>query len=290
MQVTRHIHALKVPFQVRPVPGVTLERFVYVYLVCGRGITLIDSGVAGSERAIFDYLRSIEREPDEIGMLVLTHSHPDHIGAARAVQAATGCTIAAHGAEREWIEDVDLQARQRPVPGFGDLVAGSVRVDRVLQDGEAIVREEGLWLEVLHTPGHSRGSISLVLPQDRAFFSGDAVPLPGDVPIYEDVAAAVRSIRRLRDVKDIDVLLSSWDVPQNGSNIRRRMDEALAWLQRVDETVRKAAGDTAATDPLALCRRVLAALGVPAGAANPLVARSFASHLQMRDLAELMGV
>jgi glyoxylase-like metal-dependent hydrolase (beta-lactamase superfamily II) len=288
MQITPHIHALKIPFQVKPAPGVVLERFVYVYLICGRRVTLIDSGVAGCEGTILDYLRSIGREPAEIAMLVLTHSHPDHVGAARAIQQATGCRVAAHAAEQDWIEDVDLQARQRPVPGFATLVGGSVRVDQVLQHGDTIDLEDTLRLEVLHTPGHSRGSISLVFPQDQALFSGDAIPLAGDIPIYEDPAALVQSIRCLRDKTGIDVVLSSWDAPRRGEQVRCRMDEALAYLQRIHNAVLKVAADNSAPEPMVLCRQVLADLGVPAVAANPLVAKSFLSHLALRENPDLL--
>jgi glyoxylase-like metal-dependent hydrolase (beta-lactamase superfamily II) len=45
----------------------------------GKKIYLIDSGVASSEQIIFDYIRQTGRNPDEISMIVLTHSHPDHI-------------------------------------------------------------------------------------------------------------------------------------------------------------------------------------------------------------------
>jgi glyoxylase-like metal-dependent hydrolase (beta-lactamase superfamily II) len=49
---------------------------------------------------IFDYIRSTGRDPSEIVLIILTHSHPDHIGAARAIKQLTGCSIAAHPAER----------------------------------------------------------------------------------------------------------------------------------------------------------------------------------------------
>ena len=135
-------------------------------------ICLIDSGVAGSEKIILDYLKATGRSPQEISRLILTHAHPDHIGAAAAIKRISGCTVAAHAAEKAWIEDVDLQAKERPVPGFRSLVGGSVQVDQTLQDGDVLHLESGLTLRVLHTPGHSPGSISLWLAEDGALFSG----------------------------------------------------------------------------------------------------------------------
>ncbi|HEY9827804.1 MAG TPA: MBL fold metallo-hydrolase, partial [Stenomitos sp.] len=102
MQITDHIHALKIPFTV-PTPAGPVERFVFVYLVFGEQTTLIDSGVAGSETLILSYLERLGRG-ERIDRLILTHSHPDHIGAARAIQAITGCRVVAGAAERAWIE------------------------------------------------------------------------------------------------------------------------------------------------------------------------------------------
>ena len=93
-------------------------------------------------------------------LAALTHAHPDHIGAVRAIREATGCSIAAHPAERAWIEDVELQNRERPVPGFAMLVGGSVHLDHELVDGDCIGPGETQAgeMQVFHTPGHSPGS------------------------------------------------------------------------------------------------------------------------------------
>ena len=277
MQITTQIHQLTIPFIV-PTPGGPIPRSANLFLVLGREVTLIDSGVRGAETAIFDYLRGSGRQPMEIGHLVLTHAHPDHIGAARALRDACGCRIAAHGAERGWVEDVARQERERPVPGFQSLVGGSVTVDLELRDGDAIDLGEGLSLEVLHTPGHSDGSVSLWLAQERALFCGDAVPLAGDLPIFSDYRASVASLERLRSC-GADWLLSAWDEPCTGDGVGRRIDEALAWLAQIRETVRSAAQESFDGDPLALCRRVVPLLGLPPVAANPLVARSFMACL-----------
>lgn len=270
---------MKIPFQVTDPLGGKINRFVYVYLIYGERICLIDSGVASSERMIFDYLERTGRSPREISLLVLTHSHPDHIGAGREVQKASGCTVAAHVAERAWIEDVDRQCRERPVPGFYSLVSGSLQVDRDLQDGDILDLGEGLSLEVIHTPGHSKGSISLWFPADGALFSADAIPLPGGMPIYEDLPASVRSIQRLKAVAGIKVLLAAWDDPRQGERACRIMEQSLEYLQHIHQVVLQVASTDPGLDPLQRCRRILAELGLPETMANPLVARSFQARL-----------
>ena len=112
MRVTGRIHSLEIPFEIPVAPGKKIDRAVFVFLVLGEKITLIDTGVSGSESRIFDYIRKIGRDPKEISTLILSHSHPDHIGAARSIHEATGCKILAHKGEKEWIENTSQQFRK----------------------------------------------------------------------------------------------------------------------------------------------------------------------------------
>jgi hydroxyacylglutathione hydrolase len=289
MQITPAIHALRHPFRIPVAPGIDIDRFVFSYILAGETITLIDTGVAGGEEAIFKYVRSIGRKPSEISLIILTHSHPDHIGAARAVQQMTGCTIMAHPAERAWIEDVDLQNRERPVPGFSSLVGGPVQLDHEIAEGDVIDPDgtEEYEIQVFHTPGHSPGSVSLLLPRERALFCGDVVPVEGDLPVYDDARESVRSVRRLRGVTGINVLLSAWDEPREGALVYEKMDRALAYLQKIHEAVILAAG-AGETEPMELTGKVAAALGMPPRVVTPLLARTFAANLRIRDRKNLL--
>jgi glyoxylase-like metal-dependent hydrolase (beta-lactamase superfamily II) len=281
MQITDHIHALKIPFQITDPSGKRIDRFVYAFLIYGKRICLIDSGVAGSEKIILEYLESTGRRAQEISMLILTHAHPDHIGSAPAIKRISGCTLAAHAAEKAWIEDISLQAKERPVPGFFTLVGGSVQVDRILKEGDVLHLEGGPALQVIHTPGHSPGSLSLWLAEEGALFTADAVPIAGDMPIYQDILASVRSVQRLALIPQIKILLAAWDEPRPGDEAYRIMDEGLQYLQRIHSSVLKAAENPALQeeDFMQLCRGILAELGLPPTLANPLVASSFQSSL-----------
>ena len=290
MQISPHIHALRLPFKIPVAPGITLDRFVNAFLIYGKAITLIDTGVAGCEREIFDYIRSTGRDPSEISLIVQTHAHPDHIGATRAIQEATGCAVAIHAAERQWIEDVALQNQNRPVPGFDVLVGGPANVNRVLEDGDVLDLDGDhiLDLIVFHTPGHSPGSVSLLLRYEGALFSGDAVPVPGDLPVYDDVEQSVQSIRRLNNLDGVAVLLSSWDEPRAGICACQRMNEALAYLQKVHDAVIASAGKDI-PDPMDLCRRTAKVLGLPPQAVTPLLARTFAANMRARAHKDLLA-
>jgi hydroxyacylglutathione hydrolase len=141
---------------------------------------------------------------------------------------------------------------------------------------------EGLNLEVFHTPGHSKGSCSFWFNKDRALFSGDTILLPNDLPIYEDVLVLVKSIKKLKAIKGIDILLSSWDEPRRGEQVYQVMEESLNYLQHIHETVIRVADKNVSLEPLELCKRVLEELGLPVAAANPLIARSFQANLKAR--------
>ena len=290
MKITDHIHALKIPFKITDPSGQSISRFVYVYMIYGREITLIDSGVASSERIILDYLRDTGRKPEEISSLILTHAHPDHIGAAQAIKEISGCSIAAHGADRVWIENPDHQVKDRPVPGFYSLVEGSVRVDRIVEDGDILDLGPGLGIEVLHTPGHSPGSISLWMPGQGALFSADAIPLAGEMPIYDDIHLSIGSIEKLKRIEGIKLLLSAWDEPRRGEDAYGIMDLGLDYLQRIHSSVIRAADRKGSDDPMQICNEAIRELGLPETMANPLVCRSFLSSLKMSGGRDLSGI
>lgn len=289
MQINKHVHAIRVPFFIDNPSGMPLERFVYIYLIYGsQGICLVDTGVASSEQAIFDYIRKTDRRIDDISLIIQTHSHPDHIGATRTIKGETGCAVASHAAEKAWIEDVQKQARERPVPGFNSLVSGPVPVNRILDDGEVFDLGCGLKLQVFHTPGHSKGSISILLLGYMVLFSGDAIPVPGEMPVYEDVSASVKSIKKLLSVSGIRHLMPSWDEPGKGDQVYQKMDSGLNYIQRVHEAVIKCLENRTEVDPMELCVTVVEKLGLPREAANPLVARTIMAHLKMRGCADII--
>jgi hydroxyacylglutathione hydrolase len=289
MEVAKQVHALKIPFKLAVGSGKELDRFVYAYLIYGRKICLVDSGVSSSYRIISDYVRQTGRDPRDIDMLVLTHAHPDHIGGGRTVQKETGCRVAAHALDKPWIEDVDLQYRERPILNLYSLVEGSLKVDQELKDGDTLDLGEDLFLKVIHTPGHSRGLISLVLETKGVLFSADAVPVKGAVPIYEDVLLSIDSIRKLKKRKGLETLLASWDEPRHGKEVYSLMEEGLLHFQQLHDAVRRAKEELPDADLKALGSRILEAMNLPQTALIPIVMRSLEAHLRVADRENLLG-
>ena len=280
MQVTERIHAIKIPFKVPISPEMSIDRFAFAYLVFGDKIHLIDSGVAGSESTIYEYIKEQGRELKEVVSLILTHSHPDHIGAAKSIKNQTGCTVFAHKLEQDWIEDTEKQFKARPVPGFQTLVQGSVKVNSLLDGGEILKLEKGILCKTIHTPGHSKGSISLLFENDKALFTADVLIYPGDLPIYEDISACLKSIKMLQKVANIENLFSSWEHPIQGQGkIIKRMDESIAYLERIHTAVISNSRINKQQNIMDLCQKVVNELGLPPFAAMPLVAKAFASSL-----------
>jgi len=284
MQITNQIHAIKIPFKVPVSPEMSVDRFAFVYLIFGDKIHLIDSGVAGAESIIWQYIKEQGRAPNEISSLLLTHSHPDHIGAAKSIKDQTGCTIFAHKNEQSWIEETEQQFRERPVPGFQALVVGSVKVDHLVEGGEFLELEKDILCKTIHTPGHSKGSISLWWEGEHSLFTADALPYPGDLPIYEDISACLSSIKSLQQIKNVENLFSSWESPIQGQEeINKRMAESRAYLERIHSTVISSSNDGSQQNVMELCKKVVSALGLPPFAVNPLVARAFASSLAVKQ-------
>jgi hydroxyacylglutathione hydrolase len=179
---------------------------------------------------------------------------------------------------------VELQNRERPVPGFATLVGGSVILDSALSDADCFDpdRTGSLTLRVFHTPGHSPGSICLFLKGEGILFSGDVVPVKGDLPVYDDAVASVGSIRRIREIGGIRVLYSAWDEPRTWGDVRRQIDSGLEYLQEIHRVV-LASADAGSADLTDITRTVVATLGLPPQAVNPLLERTFRANLEVRD-------
>ena len=103
----------------------------------------------------------------QIELLVGTHAHLDHVGAAAALKDLLKVPFAMHPADLPVLEGMPEMARQ-----FGLPACVPARVDLELEDG-GTVKAGGLELTVVHTPGHSPGSVSLMAPGHM--FGGDLV-------------------------------------------------------------------------------------------------------------------
>ncbi len=276
MKLTEKIHLLRIDFEIALGLGKKLERFVNVIIIFGDKITLIDSGVKGSEEKIRQYIEQQGRDFSEIDTLILSHSHPDHIGSAARIEELTGCNVLAHEAEIDWIESIELQNQQRPVPGFFNLVDRSVTIDGFLSNHQKLVADKGLTLKIIHSPGHSKGSLNIEFVEDRILFTADSIPLKNDIPNYDNFTDLVSSLDKI-SAMEFDTLLSSWTAPLHDKNeINKLIEEGKTYLQVIDAVVKECYANRNNPDS---CKMAVAKLGLPTFLANTLVDNAFRSHL-----------
>lgn len=267
------IHQIKITFHVT----LQIKRYVYVYLLEGKHCYLIDSGVYGSERLIINYMEKIGRTASEIKAILLTHAHPDHIGTAAWFKENVNARIYAAAGERAWIEDIDLQYKERPIPNFYSLAGKSVAVDVVVQNGQKIELEEGLILQALSTPGHSIDEMSYV--GDGAAFIGDSVPVRGDIPIYIDKHAMLKSLDTLDALEGISYYYPAWDVIYSAADMKQKTSEARAIIKNIDEAVCAIREKEPDIEQQGLVNAVCQYLQKPELLQNPLFVRTVQSHV-----------
>jgi hydroxyacylglutathione hydrolase len=284
MRISEHIYTIRVSFTAQ-IPGEStlISRFVNLYLVAGRSLNLIDAGVAGGEDNIWTMVEESGRNARDIERIILTHAHPDHIGAAKGLKEILRCKVAASEENVRWIEDVETQYRERPAPSFHTLVQGSVMVDERLRDGETIDLGDGSSLQVLYTPGHSKGHLAFLHEQDGVLMTGDSVPVPGLAPIYEDVAASLHSLEKMESLKGVRVTASSWDDPRYGKEAHQALIDGRRQIVEVHLKVLKAKEELQSSDAMKIARRVFEALGLPQSEFMPSFVKTIDAHLHSGD-------
>jgi glyoxylase-like metal-dependent hydrolase (beta-lactamase superfamily II) len=173
------------------------------------GLVLIDAGPAGSAGEIGSALERVGAQWSDVTDVVLTHSHPDHVGDLGEIASRTpGARIWAGAADRPQIPS--------PVPL------------QPLSDGDR-VRD----LLIISTPGHTKGHISLLHEDEGVLFVGDAVGTMSGVlsrppaPFTADAAEAERSLRRLSELAPGRMLFSHGpEVADPAASLRRLLDGA----------------------------------------------------------------
>lgn len=278
MEITKKIHLLKIDFEVQITPDKSLPRFVNSLIIMGNSITIIDSGVKNSYKLIYDYIEKNNRKISDVKTLILSHAHPDHIGSALKIKTDTGCNVIAHFFEKDWIENIDLQYKIRPVPGFYNLVDESVKVDSLLVGVDDLMLDRDINISIFNTPGHSKGSFSILFNEDKILFTADSLPLANDIPTYDNFKDLKESITLIKSVNNYKTLLSSWTAPLNDKNeIAKLINDGEKYLDRIDNAVKKFYPEKE-LNALDNCRKVINELGLPPVFIVPLVDRAFRTH------------
>jgi len=151
-----------------------------MYLVdCGGELALIDTGGGNGIPRVLKNIRRMGFDPGALEVTFITHCHYDHIGGNMAIREATGCKIAAHEHEKKEIETLGELTLYEMARENG-LSFEPTEVDLVLK-GDQRVKVGELEFEIIHTPGHTPGGISLKLEGGGivSVFSGDTASAQG---------------------------------------------------------------------------------------------------------------
>jgi len=189
-------------------------------LASDKDVVLVDAGGIGSLGLIGRGLRMLGFSLEQVRLVVLTHYHPDHTGGLASLVEATGAKVGAHLHETEKVsggERAPSPFRDRLLataahPAMRVLYGRAVEVDLVLANGDVLPL--GLETRVVHTPGHTAGSISLLVPPRNALIVGDALQYrfrrltPPASAVTQDPQKARESINRLAGL-DFDTLCFS---------------------------------------------------------------------------------
>ena len=269
MKIAENVHLIRQEFYVTS----EVKRFINIYLITGESCYLIDSGVAGSKNLIDEYLQSIGRNMSDIKGIFLTHSHPDHIGGAAEIKRITDCKVYAPALELNWIEDIDIQFRERPIPNYYSLLSESVEVDVPLRDGDIVTLEDGIKIRALLTPGHSIGSMSFVLGNDFAF-TGDAIPVAHDLPIFVDYKESIYSIDRINELSEVQYFCPAWDEIYDKKSLEEVINDSKRMLHRLKDAVHKVEAEYKELNEDEKILMIFKQAGILQYAGNPLVVKS----------------
>ena len=205
-----------------------------VYMLSdGQGVTLIDTGWPGNAARISRYLEAQGMSVSQVERILITHAHPDHTGTVRALRRLTDVRVMVHPGDLRWDSAGQHRlhyvsqplALRLDVPFFQRIYA-----DELLEEGMSLPIMGGL--TVLHTPGHTAGSVAFYLQSQGVLFTGDTLlslrgrfarpfPFPGtNLKLYR------RSVERLAEL-DFDVAC-----PGHGRPLLGRAAECLGEMLR----------------------------------------------------------
>ena len=205
-------------------------------------VTVIDAGWRGQGGRVLHWLKKWGRSAEEISHLFCTHYHLDHVGGVAHVKNRSRGLVAAHESEVAFLRGEHGESLPNPVqehtlgmlltPFFSLLQPARFSVDLPLRQGEEFDQLGGM--QVIHTPGHTPGSISLLFPREGLLLVGDALQfrrgqlaLPS--PMFSaDMEQAKESIRRLSQLEFETVGFSHFPpLKKDATSVLRQFAESL---------------------------------------------------------------
>ncbi len=227
------------------------------YLIPGSRHVLVDPGPPGSAGELLEQLSRHRVSLGDIGLIVITHGHPDHFGSAAQFKEWTQALLAVHELDAEYVS-FGTVPMIKPVSKLGTLFKSRIAVkppavepDIMLHDGDRLGRYAGKGT-VIQTPGHTAGSISILLP-DGTCIIGDLLmrgvrsSTPSLPWFAEDISEVRDSLQKVVSA-GARTLLAAHGGPFHVEDLARR----FTWLEVPEGRPRRdesADADSAAEPP-----------------------------------------
>lgn len=148
------------------------SNMVNAFVIHGERAVIVDTGLPGYEGSILDFMDRFGVPVSDVSLILITHGHHDHYGSVAALKAKTGAPVAIHREDAEALR-TGINPKLVPIGLKGRIMAamaGLMKVPQIkgmepdiLIDGQTDLAPYGLAGKIVPTPGHTRGSISVML-------------------------------------------------------------------------------------------------------------------------------
>jgi len=206
------------------------------YALVGERTILVDTGTPGNEERICSQLERHGVRPRDVSLILLTHGHLDHFGSAFALRERTGAPIAIHSSDAGPLRMghnpplLPINATARAMAPFFQKHVTPVEPDLFIDENTEL-GEFGAQGRIIATPGHTAGSVSVLLPSQE-LIAGDLLMggflggfvfsgVPGYPYFLDDIEQTHESIRKIIDL-DVAQVHVGHGGPLSAAAIRRR--------------------------------------------------------------------